>query len=72
MKENIAQLFENQAGTLLTESTTTASSGLTPKANFELSVVYDLGVARIGFAHDAASASAHPLQLHPLPHLAVH
>jgi predicted porin len=38
-------------------STTTASSGLTPKANFELSVRYDLGVAVIGFAHDAASAS---------------
>ena len=34
-----------------------ASSGLTPKANFELAVVYDLGVAKIGFAHDAASAS---------------
>jgi len=27
VKENIAQLFENQAGTLLTESTTTSSSG---------------------------------------------
>jgi len=38
-------------------STATASSGLTPKGNFELSVVYDLGVAKIGFAHDAASAS---------------
>ena len=34
-----------------------ASSGLTPKANFELAVVYDLGVAKIGFAHDAASVS---------------
>jgi len=27
VKENVAQLFENQAGTLLTESTTTTSSG---------------------------------------------
>jgi hypothetical protein len=35
----------------------TASSGLTPKANMELSVVYDLGVAKVGFAHDAASVS---------------
>jgi predicted porin len=38
-------------------ATTTASNGLTPKANLELAVVYDLGVARIGFAHDAASMS---------------
>jgi predicted porin len=36
---------------------TAASSGLTPKANFELSVRYDLGVAAISFAHDAASVS---------------
>jgi len=34
-----------------------ASSGLTPKANFELAVVYDLGVAKVGFAYDAASVS---------------
>jgi len=34
-----------------------ASSGLTPKANFELAVVYDLGVAKVGVAYDAASVS---------------
>jgi predicted porin len=33
-----------------------AVDGLTGKANLELAVVYDFGVARIGFAHDAASA----------------
>jgi predicted porin len=31
--------------------------GLTPKDNLELAVIYDLGFARVGFAHDAASAS---------------
>jgi predicted porin len=38
-------------------ATTTASSGLTPKANLELAAVYDFGVARVGIAYDAASAS---------------
>jgi predicted porin len=38
-------------------ATLTASSGLTGKDNLELAVVYDLGLAKIGFAHDAASAS---------------
>jgi len=38
-------------------STATASSGLTQKANMELAVVYDLGVAKVGVAFDAASAS---------------
>ncbi len=36
-------------------SNVTASSGLTPKANFELAALYDLGVARVGVAYDAAS-----------------
>ena len=38
-------------------ATTTASNGLTPKANMELAAVYDLGVAKIGVAYDAASMS---------------
>ena len=38
-------------------ATLTASSGLKGKDNLELAVVYDLGLAKIGFAHDAASAS---------------
>jgi predicted porin len=37
-------------------ATLTASSGLKGKDNLELAVVYDLGMAKIGFAHDAASA----------------
>jgi predicted porin len=36
-------------------SNVAASSGLTPKANFELAAIYDLGVARVGVAYDAAS-----------------
>jgi predicted porin len=38
-------------------ATLTAVDGLTAKDNLELAVVYDLGFAKIGFAHDAASAS---------------
>ena len=46
-----------RAGYKMKPATLTASSGLTAKDNLELAVVYDLGVAKIGFAHDAASAS---------------
>jgi hypothetical protein len=34
----------------------TATTGITPKANVELAVTYDLGVAKVAFAHDGASA----------------
>ncbi len=34
-----------------------ASNGLTPKANAELSVSYDFGVARVGYGYDAASVT---------------
>jgi hypothetical protein len=35
----------------------TASSGLTPKSNFEAAVSYDLGVAKISYAFDGATAT---------------
>jgi len=35
----------------------TAASGLTPKANVELAVSYDLGVAKVSYAYDGATAS---------------
>jgi len=35
----------------------TAGSGLTPKANLELAVSYDLGFAKVSYAYDAATAS---------------
>lgn len=34
----------------------TAGSGLTPKANFELAVSYDFGVAKVSYAFDGAQA----------------
>jgi len=38
-------------------ATATAVTGLTPKANMEFAAVYDLGVAKIGIAYDAATVS---------------
>jgi len=35
----------------------TASSGLTPKSNFEVAVAYDLGVAKVSYAFDGATNS---------------
>ena len=35
----------------------TASSGLTPKSNFEAALAYDLGVAKVSYAFDGATAS---------------
>jgi len=35
----------------------TASSGLTPKSNFEMAVAYDLGVAKVSYAFDGATNS---------------
>jgi len=35
----------------------TASSGLTPKANFEAALAYDLGVAKVAYAFDGATSS---------------
>jgi hypothetical protein len=35
----------------------TASSGLTPKSNFEAALAYDLGVAKVSYAFDGATVS---------------
>jgi hypothetical protein len=35
----------------------TASSGLTPKSNMEVTLAYDLGVAKVSYAFDGATAS---------------
>ena len=45
------------AATFTAAGTTANTWGLLPKANMELSVTYDLGVAKMGFAYDGAQQS---------------